>query len=80
MDRRQALGFAGATLLVGIGFGLGGAALAQDKLVLKATDVHPFGYPTVEAVMWMGEELEKRPTAASASRCTPRCSSAARRR
>ena len=28
-------------------------------MVLKAADVHPFGYPTVEAVEWMGEELEK---------------------
>jgi tripartite ATP-independent transporter DctP family solute receptor len=60
MDRRQALGFTGATLLAGIGLGLGGPALAQSEMVLKATDVHPFGYPTVEAVMWMGEELEKR--------------------
>ena len=29
-------------------------------MVLKAADVHPLGYPTVEAVEWMGEELEKR--------------------
>jgi tripartite ATP-independent transporter DctP family solute receptor len=28
-------------------------------MVLKSSDVHPFGYPTVEAVKWMGEELEK---------------------
>jgi tripartite ATP-independent transporter DctP family solute receptor len=32
---------------------------AQDKLVLKSADVHPFGYPTVEAVKWMGDELAK---------------------
>jgi tripartite ATP-independent transporter DctP family solute receptor len=32
---------------------------AQDKLVLKATDVHPLGYPTVEAVVRMGKKLEK---------------------
>jgi tripartite ATP-independent transporter DctP family solute receptor len=31
---------------------------AQDKLVLKATDVHPLGYPTVEAVVRMGKKLE----------------------
>ncbi|MGH6904728.1 MAG: TRAP transporter substrate-binding protein [Geminicoccaceae bacterium] len=60
MDRRQALGFAGLAAVAAAGLALGGAALAQDKMVLKATDVHPFGYPTVEAVMWMGEELEKR--------------------
>ena len=28
------------------------------KLVLKATDVHPLGYPTVEAVVRMGKKLE----------------------
>jgi tripartite ATP-independent transporter DctP family solute receptor len=34
------------------------AALAQAKMVLKATDVHPLGYPTVEAVVRMGKKLE----------------------
>src|SRR5262245_810179 len=33
-------------------------AFGQQKLVLKATDVHPFGYPTVEAVVRMGKKLE----------------------
>src|SRR6266700_4510320 len=33
-------------------------ASAQQKLVLKATDVHPLGYPTVEAVLAMGRKLE----------------------
>jgi tripartite ATP-independent transporter DctP family solute receptor len=33
-------------------------AAAQSKLVLKATDVHPLGYPTVEAVVRMGKKLE----------------------
>ena len=33
-------------------------AFAQQKLVLKATDVHPLGYPTVEAVVRMGKKLE----------------------
>lgn len=32
---------------------------AQDKIVLKAADVHPLGYPTVEAVMRMGKKLEE---------------------
>ena len=27
-------------------------------MVLKATDVHPLGYPTVEAVVRMGKKLE----------------------
>jgi tripartite ATP-independent transporter DctP family solute receptor len=34
------------------------AAFGQAKLVLKATDVHPLGYPTVEAVVRMGKKLE----------------------
>ena len=33
-------------------------ALAQSKMVLKASDVHPLGYPTVEAVVRMGKKLE----------------------
>jgi tripartite ATP-independent transporter DctP family solute receptor len=33
-------------------------ASAQTKVVLKATDVHPLGYPTVEAVVRMGKKLE----------------------
>jgi tripartite ATP-independent transporter DctP family solute receptor len=32
---------------------------AAQKMVLKATDVHPLGYPTVEAVVRMGAKLEK---------------------
>jgi len=34
------------------------AAFAQQKLVLKAADVHPLGYPTVEAVISLGKKLE----------------------
>jgi tripartite ATP-independent transporter DctP family solute receptor len=33
-------------------------ALAQAKTVLKSADVHPIGYPTVEAVTRMGKKLE----------------------
>src|SRR5256885_690908 len=33
-------------------------AVAQQKLVLKASDVHPAGYPTVEAIVSMGKKLE----------------------
>src|SRR6266550_2063768 len=33
-------------------------AFAQAKTILKATDVHPLGYPTVEAVVRMGKKLE----------------------
>src|SRR5512145_516892 len=34
-------------------------AQAQQKQVIKATDVHPLGYPTVEAIVRMGAKLEK---------------------
>lgn len=34
-----------------------GSASAQQKLVLKASDVHPEGYPTVAAVESMGKKL-----------------------
>jgi tripartite ATP-independent transporter DctP family solute receptor len=37
---------------------IAGPALAQAKLVMRATDVHPLGYPTVEAVVRMGKKLE----------------------
>jgi tripartite ATP-independent transporter DctP family solute receptor len=41
------------------GPGFGQPAQAQDKMVLKASDVHPLGYPTVEAVVRMGKKLEQ---------------------
>ena len=31
----------------------------QAQQVIKATDVHPLGYPTVEAIVRMGSKLEK---------------------
>jgi tripartite ATP-independent transporter DctP family solute receptor len=34
-------------------------APAQQKMVIKASDVHPLGYPTVEAIVRMGSKLEK---------------------
>jgi tripartite ATP-independent transporter DctP family solute receptor len=34
-----------------------GSAVAQQKLVLKASDVHPTGYPTVTAVESLGKKL-----------------------
>lgn len=36
-----------------------GSAGAQQKVVMKASDVHPAGYPTVVAVENMGKKLEK---------------------
>ena len=42
---------------VGFAYGAGTPALAQEKMVLKASDVHPVGYPTVVAVEDMGKKL-----------------------
>src|SRR5437899_234859 len=36
-----------------------GTATAQQKLIMKASDVHPAGYPTVVAVENLGKKLEK---------------------
>jgi tripartite ATP-independent transporter DctP family solute receptor len=56
MDRRHVIRLGAIALAIGMG-GLPPAA-AQTKVVLKATDVHPLGYPTVEAVVRMGKKLE----------------------
>jgi tripartite ATP-independent transporter DctP family solute receptor len=57
MDRRHVIRL-GAAMALAIGMGSLLPAAAQTKLVLKATDVHPLGYPTVEAVVRMGKKLE----------------------
>jgi tripartite ATP-independent transporter DctP family solute receptor len=60
MKRRDALKMG----LITLGAGAAGVlplrpAGAQGKMVLKATDVHPLGYPTVEAVERMGKKLDQ---------------------
>jgi tripartite ATP-independent transporter DctP family solute receptor len=57
-SRRDFLRTAGATLAGGAIGGRPAGARAQSKLVLKASDVHPLGYPTVEAIVRMGKKLE----------------------
>jgi len=57
IKRREVLSF-GAGTLAAAGIGMARPVLAQSKMVLKATDVHPLGYPTVEAVVRMGKKLE----------------------
>jgi tripartite ATP-independent transporter DctP family solute receptor len=49
---------AAGTLAVAAAFASGSAA-AQEKLVLKASDVHPPGYPTVVAVEDIGKKLSE---------------------
>src|SRR5229473_2610401 len=52
--RHLAIGAAAATALL-----VPMAAPAQQKMVIKASDVHPLGYPTVEAIVRMGAKLDK---------------------
>jgi tripartite ATP-independent transporter DctP family solute receptor len=55
MVRRHLIGaaLAAATLC------LAAPSFAQQKMVVKASDVHPLGYPTVEAIVRMGAKLER---------------------
>jgi tripartite ATP-independent transporter DctP family solute receptor len=48
-----------ATAALAAAGSLSRTAAAQQKLVLKASDVHPEGYPTVTAVEDMGKALDK---------------------
>ena len=52
--RHLAIGAAAAACIT-----LPAAGIAQQKQVWKAADVHPLGYPTVEAIVRMGAKLEK---------------------
>src|SRR5215467_1815184 len=56
VDRRSVLGLAAACAGLAIA---PRAVFAQQKLVLKASDVHPAGYPTVVAVESLGKKLEQ---------------------
>jgi tripartite ATP-independent transporter DctP family solute receptor len=58
MDRRNVLRLGALTAFGALASDIATPAFAQQKLVLKATDVHPLGYPTVEAVVAMGKKLE----------------------
>ena len=55
MKRRE---FVGMAAMAAAAASVGAGASAQAKMVLKATDVHPTGYPTVAAVEAMGTKLE----------------------
>src|SRR5580704_9126083 len=62
MDRRAFIrlgaGLGAGTAVAGLAGNLATPALAQQKLALKASDVHPAGYPTVAAVESLGKKLE----------------------
>ena len=59
MFRRNFVGAALAAATASVLFSLPLPAAAQQKQIIKATDVHPLGYPTVEAIVRMGAKLEK---------------------
>jgi tripartite ATP-independent transporter DctP family solute receptor len=61
MTRREALRRSLAVSLLGVAgsAAISRSVLAADAVVLKAADVHPLGYPTVEAVISMGKKLEQ---------------------
>ena len=54
--RRRILG---AALAAACFSALPATSIAQQKQIWKASDVHPLGYPTVEAVVRMGNKLDK---------------------
>ena len=59
MKRRDVLRLGAAAAAIGVGaIGAPRLAPAQSKMVFKASDVHPEGYPTVTAVESMGKKLE----------------------
>jgi tripartite ATP-independent transporter DctP family solute receptor len=56
--RREFLRSTAVLAAGGASLGMPAVAPAQQKMVLKASDVHPLGYPTVEAIVRMGKKLE----------------------
>src|SRR5260370_3338909 len=59
MKRRDVLKLGAAAAFGAAAVGYARQSSAQAKLVLKASDVHPEGYPTVVAVQNMGKKLEQ---------------------
>jgi tripartite ATP-independent transporter DctP family solute receptor len=58
MKRRDVMRAVGCAALAALAAGPLQGAFAQQKMVWKASDVHPLGYPTVEAIQSMGKKLE----------------------
>jgi len=59
MKRRNFTTLVAASAFACLAAGFAGGTFAQQKMVWKASDVHPLGYPTVEAIVRMGAKLEK---------------------
>ena len=80
MKRRDFVKLVGSSLAAGAA-GVPVMSAAQDKVVWKASDVHPLGYPTVEAIAADGQEARDVDQRPHLDPDVPaRCSSAARRR
>lgn len=47
-------------IALGLMFALASVRVADAQTVMKAADIHPDGYPTVEAVIYMGKLVEER--------------------
>jgi tripartite ATP-independent transporter DctP family solute receptor len=58
MDRRAFIRLGAVAAAAAVAADADRPALAQAKMALKASDVHPAGYPTVAAVESMGKKLE----------------------
>ena len=58
MQRRLFVSLCAATAALGAAV-IPGLAAGQSPTVWKASDVHPLGYPTVEAIQRMGKKIEK---------------------
>ena len=56
MTRRTFAALAAA--LAALALALPATAPAQQKQIWKASDVHPLGYPTIEAIVRMGKKIE----------------------
>ena len=59
MNSRREFVKSSAALAAAASLGPMAPAYAQQKAVWKASDVHPLGYPTVEAIVRMGKKLEQ---------------------
>ncbi len=58
MNRRTIIRLGAVAALGAVAEKLGSPAFAQQRIALKASDVHPEGYPTVAAVENLGKKLE----------------------
>lgn len=47
-------------MCVAMGIALSGVSAKAQEITLRSADIHPDGYPTVEAVKYMGELLAER--------------------